>query len=137
VLGGCRTDSFFDNDPDTEYTFAFVVDQRGIYSYRWESSLPNVWPGIDKFTAAATLGATRPVPRPYKSTPPCLSTDQFCVLFHPGSPGERGCVSAGGDPKALEGMGVAVAAGKNWWDLMHDTGQWWNYDSSILNKGYP
>lgn len=135
VLGGCATDSFFDNDPNTEYTFAFVVDKRGVYSYRWLSKL-SMWPGIEKYTAASTLTANRPAQRPTKTSPPCLESDEFCLLYHPSSLGERGCVTAGGDPSFLQGMGVAVAEGKNWWNWMEDTGGWWDYSSSILNKRF-
>lgn len=133
VLGGCASNSFFDNDPNTEYTFAFVVDQTGIYSYRWLSKL-SVWPGISQYTAGDVLTSVRPAQRPTKTSPPCLDSDDFCLLYHPTSTGETGCVTAGGDPTFLQGMGVAVAEGKNWWNLMSDTGQWWNYDASILNK---
>jgi len=138
VLGGCRSDSFFDNDPNAEYIFSFVVDYKGVYSYRWQSTVENfansIWPGIKKFSADPVLKNNKPIKRPTSTGPPCLRGDQYCLLFHPGSPGSRSCVTAGGDPKMLDNMPVATAAGKNWWDLMLDTGQWWDYEYTILNK---
>lgn len=116
-----------------EYTFAFVVEKRGIFSYRWLSKL-SMWPGINQYTVEPFLSAARPSQRPSKTTPPCLQSDDSCVLYHPSSLGDRGCVTAGGDPTFLQGMGVALAEGRNWWNWMNDTGQWWDYTSGILNK---
>jgi hypothetical protein len=136
VLGGCDSNSFFENEPDTEYTFAFVVDKRGIYTYRWLSKDPQ-WDGLEKYSAAPMLKTNRPNSRPTKTSPPCLKSDEYCLMFHPSSPGERACVTAGGDPTFLQGMAVATAAGSNWWNWFNDTGHWWDYDVDILNKKFP
>jgi len=136
VLGGCGSGSFFENEPKTEYMFAFVIDRRGIYSYRWNSAdrtkAESIWPGLGKYSAAPTLSSPRPEIRPTKTSPPCFAGDDYCVIFHPGSPDDRACVTAGGDPKSLSYMAVAATAGSNWWNWMNDTGQWWSYNSTIL-----
>jgi len=135
ALGGCNSNSFFDNDPNTEYMFAFVIDQKGIYAYRWiassQSQANAFWPGLRKYDTDKIITSNRPATRPATTTSPCQSTDPSCIIFHPTSPGQRPCVSAAGDINALGHIGVAAAAGDNWWDLFMDTNQWWDYTSDI------
>eukprot|EP01125_Pyxidicula_operculata_P014917 TRINITY_DN5023_c0_g1_i1.p1 TRINITY_DN5023_c0_g1~~TRINITY_DN5023_c0_g1_i1.p1 ORF type:complete len:416 (+),score=79.81 TRINITY_DN5023_c0_g1_i1:275-1522(+) len=137
VLGGCNSNSFFENDPETEYLFVYVVDKFGVWGYRWittnEAYANSIWPGLRKYDSDPFLSVSHPVVTPTKQSPPCLANDEYCVMLHPGSTGQRPCVSAAGDPKFLDNMGVAAADGKNWWNLFQDTGQWVDsFDSSLL-----
>jgi hypothetical protein len=132
ALGGCDSNSFMENDPLTEYTFAFVVDKKGIWVYRWFTESFPLWPGIKKYDTAEVLLNHRPTVRPFKTTAPCLKTDRYCMLFHPTSSGQQPCVFAAGNIHLLNSVGVATADGKNWWDLFSDTGQGWDYNSTVL-----
>eukprot|EP01124_Arcella_intermedia_P034866 TRINITY_DN8722_c0_g1_i1.p1 TRINITY_DN8722_c0_g1~~TRINITY_DN8722_c0_g1_i1.p1 ORF type:complete len:479 (-),score=92.62 TRINITY_DN8722_c0_g1_i1:35-1297(-) len=141
ALGGCGSSSFFDNDPNTEYMFAFVVDRTGVFGYRWiansEDQANAFWPGIYKYNSSSVLLANRPATRPQMVTNPCAPSDPSCIIFHPTSTGDRPCVTAAGDINYLGHMGVAAAGGSNWWDLFDDTQQWWGYDSSITPTSFP
>lgn len=140
-LGGDQSLSFFELDPSQEFIFAFVVDQAGVWAYRWKSGdegfANSIWPGIRKYGADKTLTFTKPGKKPTTLSAPCLKTDDYCLLMHTGGGNDRSCLMAGADGDASKPPGQfawATLNQQNWWNLFQDTGQYQGYPPSILPK---
>lgn len=142
-LGGCRSNSYFENMPDQEYLFSFVTDRDGIWGYRWKTGPDahtedwsgKVWPGISKYSAAKEISSIRPVQRPTHLTSPVTKEADYGVLFHPGGADDVACVQGKGDPEGFDGCSaVATVRGKNWWNYFVSTNQFWNYPSTITGQ---
>jgi len=141
VAGGAISNSYFSAGKGKKYIYAFVIDNLGIWGYRWrpDQFSTSPWRGLDEKTAAARLDDPAPTYTPDADSAevqtPCESNEKFCVRFQPGAPGDKACLRS--MPENINGRpfhDIVQAAkegkGKNWWDLFADTKQ--NED-----KNYP
>mmetsp|Transcript_111935 Transcript_111935/g.321592 ORF Transcript_111935/g.321592 Transcript_111935/m.321592 type:complete len:619 (-) Transcript_111935:52-1908(-) len=133
----------FENYWDEAYVFAVVLDQRGLWIYRWRPDAATGetgWPGVSRHQAARVLAAK---PRPVTDASG-LSTDvpgdvSEAVIFQPSLPPEEACRAASIQAtnwqfgaNALGAMATQLNAygpgqefdgAQNWWAHFADSGQ--------------
>jgi len=148
--GGVHGSQRFENLADQPYVFAVVVDNRGVWIYRWipDSDGKTKWEGLERTRAARTVGK-----RPQRVTDPRgLATDvrgdvPEAVILQPSVPPEAACLRSsvewvnwqfGADALGAmaaelgqSGPGQPLEGAQNWWAHFHNTEQYQDYPMSI------
>lgn len=152
--GGNQGSDRFENWWDEPYVFAVVMDQRGMWIYRWRPGAfggKTGWNGISQYSAARTLPARPKV----VEDPRGLATDvagdvKEAVIHTPGLSPEAACSQASVEPVDWQFGPVALGAmaqelegsaggapdsqfegAQNWWSHFVDTEQYQGYPLSI------